>query len=92
MPKLLFLSRVTLICNICYLFAFIFRTGLLKTDNEAASIIIILGNFFAILLNVIVNIWAAVLFLKTGFRNFPERWLFISKLIFLIIQLTFLLT
>jgi hypothetical protein len=86
MPKLLFLSRVAFICNVCYLLSFLLRTTSFIQSGHASSVVIILGNLLAIILNIIVIFGYAICFfiLKVG-GPYP-KWLIIINFLFLLVQ------
>lgn len=91
MPRLLFLSKLAFICNICYALGFLVRADLLKPDPHFWPMILLAGYLPGILFNFIVNL--AYLFriiVRKGFDKHPG-WLVITNLIFLLFQLADLL-
>jgi hypothetical protein len=86
MPKLLFLSRVAFICNICYLLSFLFRTTSLIQSGHGASTIIILGNLLAMVLNVVVIFGYTTSFFLLKIGGPYPQWLIIINFLFLLVQ------
>lgn len=86
MPKLLFLNRLALICNILFLVCLVLqRTQDFITNQDLSGLIIILGWLLSFLLSVIVNFWTAILLLKKREIGVPH-WLVVTNLIFFIIE------
>lgn len=85
MRWLLFISRVTFICNLCYILSVIGRYFNLEQLHEhVVSTIVILG-FIAVFLNILVTIiWLISIFLG---KKFIPTWLGIVNLLCLIFQL-----
>jgi len=92
MGLLRFLSRVAFICNICYLLTSLARYGPpILSNNDIISTIIVLGWLMAIIVNILVNLWALVAWsFRKGALHVP-RWLLIVNFIFLLAQLTTIL-
>lgn len=90
MPKLLFLSRVAFICNLCYLISFFFRGGVETVQPDIKSTVIVLGHPVAVFLNIVCVAMYAYFYFRKHTLSVP-RWLVIFNLLFLIIQLTDLL-
>lgn len=92
MRWLLFLSRVAFICNLLFLLSF----SLLITDwisNESvSSTIIITGYVFAVLFNPAVALcYLAVFWISKNKLAAVPSWLIVMNVIFLFLQLVFLL-
>ncbi len=81
------LHRAAFICNLCFLFA-LFILWLKHPVNPGfTSIILVLGFFVSVLLNVLVNVWLIVLkFSKKSLEEIPV-WLIYTNGGFLAIQL-----
>lgn len=92
MRKLLFLSRVAFLCNICFLLAWLIQYLPVSPHGHIASTIIVLGTGVAVILNMVVNIIVIIsLFVKKSKGQFYPRWLIICNFLFLILQLFTLL-
>ncbi|MGN6416030.1 MAG: hypothetical protein ACTHMC_00965 [Pseudobacter sp.] len=92
MRKLLFLSRVAFLCNICFLLAWLIQYLPVSPHGHIASTIIVLGTGVAVILNMVVNIIVIIsLFVKKSNWQFYPRWLIICNFLFLILQLFTLL-
>ncbi|MBI1779857.1 MAG: hypothetical protein HYR66_00540 [Sphingobacteriales bacterium] len=52
MKWLSFLSKLALICNICFVFCFLLRYSNLELDLEMNSLLIIIGWFMAIIVSI----------------------------------------
>lgn len=87
MPKLLFLSRVAFICNICYILSFLFRIFSYQSSQDISATIIILGNVFSIVLNFIVSGWYALKMATSHPLHQYPGWLIIFNFLFLWVQL-----
>ena len=62
MRLLLFLQRVTFICNLLFILCLVIKYSQnFITNNDVQGFIIILGWIVSFILNVIVNVWEAVL-------------------------------
>jgi hypothetical protein len=92
MGLLRFFSRVAFICNICYLLTSLERYGpSFLSNNSITSSIIVLGWVMATGVNLVVNLWALVVWsFKKGPLQVP-RWLLIVNFIFLLVQLTIII-
>lgn len=93
MRWLLFLSRVAFICNLIFIPAFVLQIKNFISDPELASYIIIIGFVFAILFNPLVNLCYILLFFinRKSLASIPG-WLIVMNILFLILQLIFLLS
>ena len=92
MRKLLFFSRVSFICNVCFIVTFLMQYLSWIPSLFFSSTIVILGNFLALLVNFSVNCAYGFLF----FVNMKKllvipRWLIIANFLFFVLQLTLLL-
>jgi hypothetical protein len=87
MKILIFLARLALICNICFVAAQLLRYASDLKANAFYSTIIVLA-YASLLLNIIVALAMIILFFtnKAGLKMFP-RWLLIINFLFLIAQL-----
>lgn len=92
MRKLLFFSRVSFICNVCFLVTFLMQYTSWIPVQVLTSTILILGNVFALFVNFGVNICYGIALLnrRAVLLQFP-RWLIIANFLFFIIQLILLL-
>jgi len=88
MSFLRLLSKVAFICNICFLLAILILGIKHPPEGEIVSLIIVMGYLLAVIVNTVVNAWCAfrLIFQKPLVPQIP-RWLAISNLGFLIIQL-----
>lgn len=81
------LHRAAFICNLCFLFA-LFILWLKHPVNEGlTSIILVLGFFVSVLLNVVVNVWLMILRISRKSLEQIPGWLIIVNGGFLAIQL-----
>jgi len=93
MALLRMLTRSAFICNICFMLAL----GILRlshpTDSDPgiSSLIIVMGFFLAIILNIIVNLWLIFLFIAKKQRGGISRSLIYVNGGFLAIQLILLI-
>jgi hypothetical protein len=88
MRWLLFLSRLTLLCNCCFAIFVAFRyLGSFIANRNIQSTIIVLG-MLAIIVNIIVNIILALMLLSHKKSNIPS-WLIATNFSFLIVEILF---
>ncbi|MBA4166804.1 MAG: hypothetical protein H0X41_04570 [Chitinophagaceae bacterium] len=91
MPKLLFFSRVALICNGCFLVTFLMHYISDIRNGVVPSTIIILGNVLSIVINILLNVIYAMLFLAGRLRMAGvPRWLVAVNFLFFIFQVILL--
>jgi hypothetical protein len=90
MQALLFFSRVSFICNICYLITFLFYFIPRLGDGHVVSTILVLGVLVAVVLNLLLTGIIIILFFtsKSLLKAVP-KWLIIFNLICCIPQLIF---
>ena len=89
MRILLFLQRLTFICNILFLICIaIVYTYNFIGNHTAESYVIILGIFFSFLLGLAVNIWEMLLLFNRVVSIVP-KWLRMFNLVMFIIQLIY---
>lgn len=91
MQKLLFLSRVALICNICFLVTILLQYIPFLSNGAVSSTLIITGSVLAGIINIIVT--ALVIFLLVTRRpvsNYVPSWLLITNLLIFVVQILFL--
>ena len=92
MTLLRLLNRSAFICNICFLLAI----GILivKSPHDAnpglGAVIIVMGFFMSVILNIIVNIWLGILKLRKKPVSEIPAWLRYTNGGFMIIQLIYL--
>jgi amino acid permease len=81
-------AKLTVICNVCFLITFINHYyGFLK-DSAFTSIIILLGQLFAVFLNIIFLItYGYIVFIKKNEVAFESKILFYINIVIFIIQL-----
>jgi len=92
MRKLLFLSRVAYLCNICFLLAWLIQYLPVSPHGHIASTIIVLGTGIAVILNIVVNFFVIIsLFQKKSNWQLYPRWLIICNFFFLLLQMFTLL-
>jgi hypothetical protein len=92
MRWLLFLSRLALICNLIFIPAFVLQIRNFISDAVFSSYVIIIGFVLAFLFNPVTNLCYLVLFFinKKALAIVPG-WLIVINILFLILQLIFLL-
>jgi hypothetical protein len=93
MGLLRLLSRSALICNVCFMLAIgiLWLKHPMDSDPGISSLIIVMGFFLAIVLNIIVNTWLLILRLrKKPINEIPRTFIYINSG-FLIVQLIMLI-
>jgi len=89
MKGLLFLSRLALIANLCFLACLVLqRTQDPIPSQDLKGLIIILGWFIAPFLGLVVNIWRANLLVSRKPSLVP-KWLAMTNLVFLMVQICY---
>ena len=92
MPKILFLSRVALICNICFLITLLMHYIPAIASGIFSSTLIILGTVMAIVINVLMNIlYLIIVFYGRPIRKFVPVCLISVNFLFLILQVILLI-
>ena len=88
MQQLLFLSRVTFICNICFVLTWIFPYLPNLESGHLVATILVLGIIVSVILNIIVNLIIIVLLLRRKpVWTYIPRWLVIFNLLCLAPQI-----
>ncbi len=86
MRWLLFISRVVLLCNVCFALTMVIRYSHDFIHNQSVNNIVILLGFSAFPLNFIVNVLLlGMMFTKKNIT--VPSWLLITNFIFLIAQM-----
>jgi hypothetical protein len=91
MRALLFLSRIAFICNIFSIFAVVLLWRNFIEAQAVVSTIGIIGYFFAVILNPLVNLLYLVFLLRNKLFKAVPRWLVLTNFIFLVLQLQYIL-
>ena len=92
MRWLLFLSRLALICNLFFLLSASLQVYDWAQNSEVNSTILIIGYFLALILNPLTNLfYLLVIMLRKKLTSSVPLWLIISNIIFLVIQLLFII-
>jgi hypothetical protein len=92
MSKLLFFSRVALICNACFLVTFALHYMPFVHKELVPETIEITGNVLAIVLSLILNISVVILLLAgKPVRSAVPAWLLLTNFIFFIFQVILLI-
>jgi threonine/homoserine/homoserine lactone efflux protein len=90
MQPLLFFSRVTFICNICFILTVLMYFIPSPGDGHVVSTILVLGVVVAVVLNMIVNLFIIVILLRRRpLWQYIPKWLVIFNLVCLIPQIIF---
>ena len=92
MSKLLFFSRVGLLCNICFLLTFFIRYVPELKDGFFVSTIIVIGLVLSIVINVILNMFYLVVTV-TGkpVSHYVPWWIIVINFLFFVFQAILLL-
>lgn len=90
MQALLFFSRVSFICNICYLVTFLLYFVPSLGDGHVVSTVLVLGIVVAAFLNIAVTCIIIILFFtRRPLLNAIPKWLIIFNLICCIPQIIY---
>jgi hypothetical protein len=93
MALLRMLYRAAFICNVCFMLAIaiLWLKHPEDSDPGITSLIIVMGFFLAIILNIVVNIWLLILRIrKRPIENIPRNLIIINGG-FMVIQLILLI-
>jgi hypothetical protein len=87
MTKLLFLSRVALLCNICFFITLLMHYIPALSQGVVTSTVIILGTVMAIVINALMNFLYLIIALSVRrLQNLVPVWIIIVNFLFLILQ------
>lgn len=93
MRWLLFLSRLSFICGICFLLTLSIQIFAWTSDQALAGTIITIGVFIGLLVvPVTLLCYLMVMLLKKNLAQFIPIWLIISNVIFLIVLLIYIIS
>ena len=91
MRKLLFFSRVALICNICFLITFILLYMPLPSETGVSSTIIIMGRVLSVVITaILILIYIILLFTSRNLFTHIPAWLVITNFLFFVGQVILL--
>lgn len=91
MQKLLFLSRVALICNICFLVTALLSYVPFLANGAISSTLIITGSVLSIIVNsLVILLYTLLLITRSPVKNYVPAWLIITNLIIFVLQIIFL--
>jgi len=91
MALLRMLHRTAFICNLCFLLGLIILKFRHPVNSGLSSLILVLGFFVSVVLNIVVNVWMGLLrFSNKPLEGIP-RWLVFVNGGFLAIQLILML-
>ena len=92
MRWLLFLSKLAFICNLAFLVSFIFRVTNWLTNHDIEAYIIIIGWVLSAVFNpIVVFIYLIVFWINRKRLSIVPVWLIVMNILFLFLQLIFLL-
>lgn len=91
MASLRMFHRVAFICNLCFLLGLIILKIRQPVNPGLTSLILVLGFFLSVVLNVIVNVWMGMLRFSNKKIDGIPRWLIWVNGGFLAIQLILML-
>jgi hypothetical protein len=87
MRKLLFVSRVALLCNLCFLVTWLLQSIPFIANGIISSTLIIIGHVMSIVINALLVILYTVLALAgRSLRQYVPLWLICFNFIFFIFQ------
>ena len=93
MRWLLFLSRLSFICGICFLLTLSIQIFAWTNDQALAGTIITIGVFIGLLVvPVTLLCYLLVLLMKKNLTQIVPIWLIISNVIFLIVLLIYIIS
>ncbi|HXB42968.1 MAG TPA: hypothetical protein VNV85_02880, partial [Puia sp.] len=78
-------------CNICFVLAILIQWMPSPLKGDIIATTVILGYLFAAVVNLVINIWCAILVLSGNAKNAVPVWLMVTNFLFLIPELILLL-
>lgn len=92
MPKLLFISRVALICNFCFAIAYLLRFIPVVSQGIVLSTLVILGTVVTTVVNILLA-GVYIVVALAGRRLFSQvpAWLVLTNLLFFLLQVILLI-
>jgi len=92
MRWLLFLSKLAFICNLAFLVSFVFKVTNWLSNHDIKAYIIIIGWVLGGIFNpIVVFIYLIVFWIKRKKLAIVPVWLIVMNILFLFLQLIFLL-
>jgi hypothetical protein len=92
MGKLLFFSRVAILCNICFLVTFLIRYVPAFKEGFFISTIIIIGLVMSIVINVVINLFYLLIVLADKpISHYVPPWLVVINFLFFVFQVILLI-
>ena len=92
MRWLLFLSKLAFICNLAFLVSFVFRVTNWLTNHDSKQYIIIIGWVLSAIFNpIVVFTYLLFFWIKRKKLAIVPVWLIVMNILFLFLQLIFLL-
>jgi len=92
MRLLRLLIKVAFICNICFLLASFIQWLPDPPEGPIVSMIIILGYVMAIIINLLVNSWLIITFMRGKWqKGIAPGWLLSVNALFCLIQLSLII-
>ena len=92
MRWLLFLSKLAFICNLAFLVSFIFKATNWLSNHDIKAYIIIIGWVLSAIFNpVVVFIYLILFWVKRKTLAVVPVWMIVMNILFLFLQLVFLL-
>jgi len=92
MRWLLFLSKLAFICSLAFLVSFLFKVTNWLTNHDIKAYIIIIGWVLSAVFNpVVVFIYLILFWIKRKQLTIVPVWLVVINILFLFLQLIFLL-
>jgi hypothetical protein len=93
MRWLLFLSRLSFICGVCFLLSLSLRFYEWTKDQDLASTIITIGFFLGILVvPITLAAYLVIMMAKKNLLAIVPLWLVISNILFLIVLLIYIIS
>lgn len=91
MRRLLFLSRVALICNVFFLLAVSLQLANWLQNIDLVALIVMLGYLMVAIVNPLVNLLILLLLLIRRRLPLIPTWLIIVNFLFLVLQILYVL-
>jgi hypothetical protein len=91
MRRLLFLSRVALICNVFFLLAVSLQLANWLHNTDLVALIVMLGYLMVAIVNPLVNLLILLLLLIRRRLPLIPTWLIIVNFLFLVLQILYVL-
>lgn len=92
MNRLVFLARITILCNIVFLVTYLLHFVPALENGIVTSTILILGNILAIVFNILFHLFCLIALMLSKWKTLPvPAWMMVINFLFLVLQIILLI-